>query len=213
MIDSKIEAYIDAHSTKVDEVLDEIYRQTHLTQMYPRMISGPLQGKFLEMICAMLQPKKVLEIGTFTAYSTISMARGLSGEGHIITFENNEELEDIIHDNLNKAGVAQQVQLIIGDAIALIPQLADKFDLVFIDADKINYPRYFELVLEKLNPGGFILADNVLWSGKVAYPAITDEETRAIRQFNAMARDNKQTEQIILPLRDGISMIRKISGD
>jgi len=213
MIDSKIEAYIDAHSTKVDEVLNEIYRQTHLTQMYPRMISGPLQGKFLEMICAMLQPKKVLEIGTFTAYSTISMARGISRESHIITLENNEELEDIIHDNLNKAGVAQQVQLIIGDAIALIPQLADKFDLIFIDADKINYPRYFELVLEKLNPGGFILADNVLWSGKVADPAITDEETRAIRQFNAMARDNKQTEQIILPLRDGISLIRKISCD
>lgn len=211
MIDSKIEAYINAHSTKVDKVLDEIYRQTHLTQLYPRMLSGSLQGKFLEMICAMLQPKKVLEIGTFTAYSTISMAKALSHESHIITMESNEELEEMILNNLIKAGVEQQVSLMIGDALELIPQITDKFDLIFIDADKINYPRYFELVIGKLNEGGFILADNVLWSGKVADPAITDEETRAIRQFNAMARDHWQTEQIIIPLRDGISLIRKMS--
>ena len=212
MIDSKIEAYINAHSTKADKVLEEIYRQTHLTQMYPRMISGPLQGKFLEMICAMLQPKKVLEIGTFTAYSTISMAKALKRESQITTLESNEEMEDIILNNLQKAGVANQVKLMIGDAIKLIPQIQDSFDLIFIDADKINYPQYFELLIEKLNTGGFMLADNVLWSGKVADPTITDEETRAIRQFNAMARDHQQTEQIILPLRDGISLIRKING-
>ena len=211
MINSKIEAYINAHSTKVDKVLEEIYRQTHLTQMYPRMISGPLQGKFLEMICDMLQPKKVLEIGTFTAYSTISMARALSYESRIITLESNEEMEEMILNNLRKAGVEHQVSLMIGDAIELLPKITDMFDLVFIDADKINYPRYFELVIDKVNEGGFILADNVLWSGKVADPSITDEETLAIRQFNTMAINHQQTEQIILPLRDGISLIRKMS--
>lgn len=211
MIDSKIEGYIKSLSTPVDDVLNEIYRQTHLTQMYPRMISGPLQGKFLEMICAMIQPAKVLEIGTFTAYSTISMARALSNESRIITLESNEEMEDIIHDNLQQAGVAHQVKLMMGDAAKLIPQITEEFDLIFIDADKINYPRYFELVIDKLKVGGFMLADNVLWSGKVVDESITDEETLAIRRFNLMARDHHQTEQLILPLRDGISLIRKIS--
>lgn len=211
MIDSKIEGYINSLSTPVDDVLNEIYRQTHLTQMYPRMISGPLQGKFLEMICAMIQPDKVLEIGTFTAYSTISMARALSSEGSIITLESNEEMKDIIHNNLQKAGVEHQVKLMIGDATKLIPQITEEFDLIFIDADKINYPRYFELVIDKLKVGGFILADNVLWSGKVVDESLSDEETLAIKHFNLMARDHHQTEQLILPLRDGISLIRKIS--
>lgn len=212
MLDQKIEDYINEYSSQADEILNEIYRQTHLTQLYPRMISGPLQGKFLEMICAMLQPKHILEIGTFTAYSTISMARALSREGRITTIESNEELEDIILGNLSKAGVETSVNLMIGDAAVLIPQIPDKFDLVFIDADKTNYPLYFELVIDKLNEGGFILADNVLWSGKVVDMNIHDEETRAIRKFNSMVLNHKNTEQIILPLRDGISIIRKISS-
>lgn len=210
MIDQKIENYIIEHSVKADAVLHEIYRHTNLTQLYPRMLSGPVQGKFLEMICAMYQPKYVLEIGTFMAYSTISMARALSDESKIITIESNEEYEDTIHKNLLKAGVAQRVELIIGDALSVIPGLSNSFDLVFIDADKRNYPHYLDLIVDKVKTGGFILADNVLWGGKVADPDIHDEETAAIRKFNTMVLHHKGLEQIILPLRDGIALIRKI---
>jgi len=211
MINEELEAYLQAHSTAADAVLQELYRKTNLISIYPRMLSGELQGKFLEMICQMLKPERVLEIGTFTGYSAISMARGLPSGGLLTTIEANEELEDVILKFLNKANVAEKVRLIIGDAKQVVPELDEQFDLVFIDADKASYPLYYSLVFEKVKPGGFILADNVLWAGKVADPNQNDFETNAIRQFNDLIAQDERVEQVMLPLRDGLLLIRKCS--
>ena len=210
MIDYEaLDAYSEQMTTPPDAVLHRIYRQTNLTQIYPRMISGRIQGKFLEMICQMLQPKRVLEIGAFTAYSTICIARGLPPDGKLIAIEANEEFEETIIENLEKAGVSSKVDLRIADAKQLIPTLEPGFDLVFIDADKISYPLYFELVIEKVNSGGFILADNVLWGGKVLQQQKIDRETQAILDFNQRVADDPRVEQVLLPFRDGLMMIRK----
>lgn len=207
----RLEDYVQKHSTPPDALLHDIYRQTNLRTIYPRMISGPIQGKLLEMICHMLQPKRVLEIGTFTAYATISMASAMPMEGLLTTIEADEELEPLIRSFIARAGLQQKIELLIGDAKLLIPNLKDEFDLVFIDADKLGYPTYYQLVFEKVRTGGFILADNVLWSGKVADPAVTDAETKAIREFNQLVANDSRVEQVILPLRDGLTMIRKLS--
>ncbi|MDR0970339.1 MAG: O-methyltransferase [Lentimicrobiaceae bacterium] len=210
MIDYEaLDAYSEQMTTPPDAVLHHIYRQTNLTQIYPRMISGRIQGKFLEMICQMLQPKRALEIGTFTAYSTICIARGLPPNGKLIAIEANEEFEEIIIKNLKKAGVSSKVDLRIADAKQLIPTLESGFDLVFIDADKISYPLYFELVIEKVNSGGFILADNVLWGGKILQQQKIDRETQAILDFNQRVADDTRVEQVLLPIRDGLMLIRK----
>ncbi len=207
----RLEDYVLKHSTAPDALLHEIYRQTNLRTIYPRMISGPVQGKLLEMICRMLQPKRVLEIGTFTAYAAISMARAMPDDGLLTTLEADEELEPLIHDFVAKAGLENKIELLIGDAKILIPGLKDDFDLVFIDADKLGYPTYYELAFEKVRAGGFILADNVLWSGKVADPGVTDAETMAIREFNQLVANDPRVEQVLLPLRDGLTIIRKCS--
>lgn len=206
----RIDEYVQKNSTPPDELLHEIYRQTNLKTIYPRMISGPVQGKLLEMFCRMLQPKRVLEIGTFTAYATISMARAMPMDALLTTIEADEELEPLIRGFITKAGLEEKIQLLIGDAKQLIPQLQDKFDLVFIDADKLGYPTYYALVFDKVKKDGFMVADNVLWSGKVADPNIKDAETNAIRNFNQLVASDKRVEQVMLPLRDGLSIIRKL---
>jgi predicted O-methyltransferase YrrM len=209
MINKALQAYLEQHSSPMHSVLDEIYRQTHLQQLYPRMLSGPLQGRLLDLICKMLRPKTILEVGTFTAYATIVMAMAIEDNAHLITIEANEELEYTILENLKKAEVFHKVSLKIGQAVDIIPTLSTSFDLIFLDADKMNYPVYFDLLLTKLNPGGFLLADNVLWNGKVTDAAAQDAETNAIRLFNKKVSAETDVEQIILPIRDGLSLIRK----
>lgn len=205
-----IEEYLEQHTTPMDEVLHELYRETHLHAMNPRMASGPVQGRFLQLLCQLMQPKKVLEIGTFTGFATICMARGMASDGLLTTIEANEEYEGIIRKYLAKAAVADRVKLIIGDAKEVIPTLDGGFDLIFIDADKINYPKYYDLVIEKLNPGGVILADNVLWEGKVLNVGTKERDTKAIQAFNDKVQNDPRVENVLLPLRDGLMMVRKL---
>ncbi len=205
-----IEEYLEQHATPMDEVLHELYRETHLHAMNPRMASGPVQGRFLQLLCQLMQPKKVLEVGTFTGFATICMARGMASDGLLTTIEANEEYEGIIRKYLAKAAVADRVRLIIGDAKEVIPTLEGGFDLVFIDADKISYPSYYDLVIEKLNPGGVILADNVLWEGKVLNVGTKERDTKAIQAFNDKVQNDPRVENVLLPLRDGLMMVRKL---
>lgn len=209
MIPLAIQEYIGQHSSPVHPVLDEIYRQTHLRHLYPRMLSGPLQAKMLDLICRIHRPKTILEVGTFTAYATVAMALATEDDARLITIEANEELEDTILENLQKAEVFHKVSLKIGQALEIIPTLNSTFDLIFLDADKLNYPAYYEMLVNKLALGGILLTDNVLWDGKVADPSITDAETNAIRSFNRQAASDQSVEQIILPIRDGLSLIRR----
>lgn len=205
-----IEEYLEQHTTPMDEVLHELYRETHLHAMNPRMASGPVQGRFLQLLCQLMQPKKVLEIGTFTGFATICMARGMASDGLLTTIEANEEYEGIIRKYLAKAAVADRVRLIIGDAKEVIPTLEGGFDMVFIDADKISYPSYYDLVIEKLNPGGVVLADNVLWEGKVLNVGTKERDTKAIQAFNDKVQNDPRVENVLLPLRDGLMMVRKL---
>ena len=205
-----IEEYLEQHTSLMDEVLHELYRETHLHAMNPRMASGPVQGRFLQLLCQLMQPKKVLEIGTFTGFATICMARGMASDGLLTTIEANEEYEGIIRKYLAKAAVADRVRLIIGDAKEVIPTLEGGFDLVFIDADKISYPSYYDLVIEKLNPGGVVLADNVLWEGKVLNVGTKERDTKAIQAFNDKVQNDPRVENVLLPLRDGLMMVRKL---
>ena len=204
-----IEEYLEQHTTPMDEVLESLYRETYLHAMNPRMVAGPVQGHFLQFICQLMQPKKVLEIGTFTGFSTICMARGMASDGLLTTIEANEEYEDIIRNYLEKAGVSERVQLVIGDAKAVIPILEGEFDLVFMDADKASYPIYYDLVMDKLNSGGVLLADNVLWENKVLNTDTKERDTQAIRAFNDKIQNDPHVENVLLPLRDGLMMVRK----
>jgi predicted O-methyltransferase YrrM len=210
MIDPKIEAYIETHTTPENGVLKELNRQTHLRTFYPRMLSGHIQGKFLEMVVQMIQPNRVLEIGTFTGYSAIAMAKGLNDDAKIYTIEVNEEMATFIDEFVAKSGLENKIRLIIGDALEIIPTLDDVFDLVFIDADKEQYVDYYKLAKEKLKPGGFIIADNVIWSGKVLERSSkTDKETQGIVAFNEFVKNDPDVEQVMLSIRDGLLLIRK----
>ena len=210
MIDPKIEAYIETHTTPEIEILKELNRQTHLRTFYPRMLSGHIQGKFLEMVCQMMQPKKVLEIGTFTGYSAIAMALGLPDDALIYTIEVNEEMEAFINEYVKKSGMENKIRLVMGNALEIIPTIDDTFDLVFIDADKEQYVDYYKLAKDKLRPGGFIIADNVIWSGKVLEKSSkTDKETQGIVAFNEYVKNDPEVEQVMLSIRDGLLLIRK----
>jgi predicted O-methyltransferase YrrM len=210
MIDPKIEAYIETHTTPENEVLKVLNRQTHLRTFYPRMLSGHIQGKFLEMVVQMIQPKRVLEIGTFTGYSAIAMAQGLPDDAMIYTIEVNEEMATFIDEFVAKSGLENKIRLIIGDALEIIPTLDEVFDLVFIDADKEQYVDYYKMAKEKLRPGGFIIADNVIWSGKVLEKSgKTDKETQGIVAFNEFVKNDPDVEQVMLSIRDGLLLIRK----
>jgi len=211
MLDSQIEKYIEDHTTPESELLKELNRQTHLRTFYPRMLSGNVQGKFLEMICRMLQPKRILEIGTFTGYSAIAMAQGLPKDGLIYTLEVNGEMEDFISEFISKSGFNKKIKLLMGDALKIIPTFKEEFDLVFIDADKEQYVDYYKLAKTKLKKGGFIIADNVLWSGKVLENSSkTDKETQGIVEFNEFVKNDIEVEQVMLSIRDGLMLIRKV---
>jgi predicted O-methyltransferase YrrM len=205
----ELEEYINQHTSPEDEVLYELNRHTHLTAYHPRMLCGQLQGKLLELICKMINPLRVLEIGTFTGYSAICIARGLSGEGHLHTIEVNDEITEQTLDFFSKAGVKNRITLHVGDALKIIPTLELDFDMVFIDGDKREYPKYLLTVLPRVKVGGFILADNVLWGGKVLDKEANDHYTKGVREFNLMIANNSKLEKVLLPLRDGLMIARK----
>ena len=206
----KLEKYLLDHSSPEDPVLEELFRQTHIKFVNPNMASGHLQGKFLEMISKMLQPDQILEIGTFTGYSAICLARGLRPGGKLTTIEINDELTAFAKSYFDKAGVSSVIEQLTGNAIDLIPGLNQLFDLVFIDGDKREYIDYYKAVIDKVKPGGFILADNVLWGGKATENDTHDPQTRGVIEFNEMIRKQNNIENIILPVRDGLMLIRKI---
>jgi len=210
ILEKNIEKYIEDHTTDEDDVLKSLNRATNLKTYYPNMLSGSVQGKFLEMVSHMINPEKILEIGTFTGYSAIALAKGLTQNGKLITLEVNEEMESFIREFIEKAGMEDKIQLIIGDALDIIPGLSNELDLVFIDADKEQYVDYYEVVLGKLKTGGFILVDNVLWGGKVLESdSKSDKETRGIKAFNEHVKNDKRVEQVMLSIRDGLMLIRK----
>ena len=209
-IDQKLDDYVCAHTENETEVLNELNRKTHLTVLRSRMLSGHFQGRLLSMISHMIQPERILEIGTYTGYSAICLAEGLTENGKLTTIDINEELEDIAREFIQKANLDNKIEYIIGDAMQIVPQLDEQFDLVFIDADKKNYCNYYHLVFDKVKPGGYILADNVLWSGKVVEPyEVLDSETKIIMDYNKMVHDDPRVQEILLPVRDGLMLARK----
>ena len=211
-MESPLEKYIEIHSSFRNEALDWLERQTNIRTNYPRMLTGKVQGEFLYMMTRMISPRNVLEIGTFTGYSAICMALALEGEGHIDTLEINDELEDLILEGFKRAGVSGRVSLHIGDAVEFLRGQDGKklYDLTFIDANKREYPDYYELALTLTRSGGFILADDVLWDGKVyAEQVPTDKQTSGIVRFNDLAASDPRVETVILPVRHGLSIIRK----
>ncbi len=209
-LSNDMEEYILQHTSPEDSVLYELNRHTHLSNLQARMLSGPIQGKFLEMISRMVRPARILEIGTYTGYSAICLARGLAPGGHLHTIEINDETCDTAQDFFQKSGLENQITLHIGSALDIIPKLDFEFDLVLIDGDKRQYPKYLDLVLPKLTKNGYIIADNVLWGGKVLLPEPDDSYTKGVVDFNSMVAQNSLLEQVLLPLRDGLMLIRRV---
>ncbi len=202
--------YIGTFSSGQDPVLDWLERQTNLRTNHSRMLCGAIVGKLLEFISGMIAPKTILELGAFTGYSSICLARGLKEEGHLHSIEINDELEDLILEAHHRAGLQEKITLHIGDAKEIIPTLGLQFDLVFIDANKREYCQYYDLIFDYVKPGGYILADNVLWDGKVfSDPVPGDSQTQGIYKFNEMVKKDPRVENVIIPLRDGLNLIRK----
>jgi caffeoyl-CoA O-methyltransferase len=201
--------YCEQHTTQLDTVLRELERETHLVTTQPHMLSGTLQGQFLQFISKMLVPKAVLEIGTFTGYSALCLASGLGEQGRLHTIDIDEEKEDLIQKYIQKANFQDKVTLHIGNALSIIETLTETFDLVFIDADKENYASYYDLVLPKMRRGGVLIADNVLWKGKVLN-APFDKKTTILDNFNKKIQADPRVENVLLPIRDGMMMIRVI---
>ena len=198
------------HSEAEPEYLYRLWRATNVHTIHGRMASGHLQGRLLKMLVEMIRPKRILEVGTFSGYSAISMAEGLDDDGRLYTFEINDEMEDFTRPWIEGSSVADKIEFIIGDALTEAPKLGIEFDMAFIDGDKRTYCECYEMVLSILRPGGFILADNTLWDGHVADPAYDhDHQTQGIRQFNDHVAADERVEQVILPLRDGLTLIRK----
>ena len=209
-INKDILEYSEKYSQQEPEILQELNRETHLKILNPRMLSGFFQGRLLSIISKLIKPKKVLEIGTYTGYSAICISEGMNKNGIIHTIDKNEELNTIQKKYFKKSGLENNIIQYNGCALDIIPKIEEKFDLIFIDADKENYINYFNLVIDKLNNNGVILADNVLWSGKVINFEDHDLTTNVLREFNRMVNNDKRVETILIPIRDGISIIRKI---
>lgn len=208
---SNLEQYILNHIDDEQDILKEIDRQTHLQVLRPRMVSGHLQGVFLKMLCRMINPLNVLEIGTFTGYSAISMASGMSRDGALIdSIEINDELEPFIAAYLQKSVYAPMINVHFGNALDIVPALGKRYDLIFIDGDKRQYPDYYHLAMDCLNDGGYILADNILWDGKVIGDIDNNDlYTIGILEFNKIVKEDDRVEKVILPIRDGLSLIRR----
>jgi predicted O-methyltransferase YrrM len=208
-----LEQYILNHISPEEDYLRELDRETNIKVLRSRMLSGHLQGQLLQMISAMVRPQRILEIGTFTGYSALCLAKGLAEGGQLHTIEIDDELESIAQRYFTKSGMADRIIQHIGDAQQIIPSLIETFDLVFIDADKRDYCNYYRLVFDKVRVGGFILADNILWNGKVVEPeAAEEEQTRGILQFNDMVQNDTRVHNVILPVRDGIMLVQKVKA-
>lgn len=205
-----IEEYILSHSDDEGELLAALNRDANVNLLRPRMLSGHLQGRILKMFCRMLAPKRVLEVGTYTAYATLCMAEGMAPDGRIHTIEINDEMEDFINKYLDRSPHKEKITVHFGDALEVIPKLGGEFDLVFIDADKRLYSEYYDLIFPMVRPGGLILADNTLWDGHVVeVPRSADKQTLGIMAFNDKIKRDDRVEKVILPLRDGLTMIWK----
>lgn len=205
----KLDQYVVEHSQQEPEMLAELSKETWQKVLNPRMLSGAFQGRLLAMISKLIQPKVVLEIGTFTGYSALCFAEGLASDGKIITIDKNEELESLQNKYFAKSGFRDQIHQKIGNALEIIPTIDEEFDLVFIDADKINYENYFHLIIKKMKPGGIILSDNVLWSGKIIEKLDPkDEDTKALLSYNKLLNSDERLETILLPIRDGLTISR-----
>ena len=211
-MEETIYKYIEEHINPENEALDWVIRQTHIRTNHARMLSGKIQGQLLRMLVQMTGASRILELGTFTGFSAICLAGALPEGGHLDTLELNDELEDLIREGFERAGVADKITLHIGDCKQTLRQLCDQvYDIVYIDANKREYNEYYELVFDMVRPGGLILADNVLWAGKVCMePVPQDQQTQAIVRFNDAIASDKRVESVILPLRDGLSIIRKL---
>ena len=209
-MEKNLEKYIKEHTTPEDKVLEDLYRQTNLYVVNPNMVSGHIQGKLLEMFSCMIHPLRILEIGTYTGYSAICLSRGLKSGGRLHTIEINDELKEMSSRYFDLAGVSDKVIMHTGRAQDVVPSLDFSFDLVFIDGDKREYCEYYDLVFEKVRKGGFIIADNVLWGGKIEdKDAMKDPQTRGVVNFNEMIRNDNRVEKILLAVRDGLMIIRK----
>ncbi len=205
-----LENYLSQHHDPEEDLLAELNRQTHLKILQPRMLSGPLQGRYLSFLSKLLSPERILEIGTYTGYSALCLAEGLAPSGRLHTIEINDELESFTQSFFSRSAYADKLQLHIGDALEIIDQLKEPWDLIFIDADKPRYLNYYEKLIPQLKSGAVILADNVLWSGKVLKaPDPRDESTVALLEFNRFVQDDDRVENLLLPLRDGLMCIRK----
>ncbi|MEC9186950.1 MAG: O-methyltransferase [Bacteroidota bacterium] len=209
-IDPSIEAYALEHSEKESDLLFNLNRQTHLKMLQPRMLSGHLQGRILSFLSSAIKPKYILEIGTYTGYSALCMAEGLSKNGKLVTIDKNIELETMVKKYINDSSYKNQIEFINADAIDVIPTLNLEWDLVFIDADKENYINYFDLVIDQVNKGGWIIADNVLWSGKVLKePDAKDKETIILQKFNEKVNQDSRVRNVLFPVRDGMMLMIK----
>jgi caffeoyl-CoA O-methyltransferase len=208
ILNEDLQRYAEQHTSPESDLLKKINRDTYAHVLMPRMLCGHLQGRVLSMISYMIKPQRILEIGTYTGYSALCLAEGLSTGGKLITIDINEELEKKVRDHFSQW--QGKIEYKIGNALDIVPTLNEIFDLVFIDADKSNYSKYFDLVIDKIRPGGFILADNVLWSGKVLNKN-PDNDTKSIIAFNQKIQHDSRVENVLLPIRDGIMMIRKLS--
>ncbi len=208
LVAHEIEKYIDAHTTDESDVLQQLNRKTHADILMPQMLSGKVQGQFLKFISQMLQPRRILEIGTYTGYAAICLAEGLTENGKLFTIDINEELTELVNTYIDKAGLRNKIIPIVGDAREEIAKLNETFDLVFIDADKQNYSLYYDLVFDKVRSGGFILADNVLWSGRIIDEK-KDKDTQKLAEFNTKVQQDSRVDNVIVSIRDGIMMARK----
>ena len=209
--EDRLEEYISAHIEPESELLRNLYRETNLRLLNPRMASGHIQGRLLKMLVTMIRPQRILEVGTFTGYATLCMAEGLPEGGIVHTVEIDDELEEFILAGFEKSPYRDSIHLHIGDALKVVPQLGLEFDMIFLDAEKREYPEYYARLLEYLKPGGYLIADNTLWDGHVADPDYdTDPQTAAIKRFNDMVAADNRVEVSMVPIRDGLTIVRKL---
>lgn len=209
-ISKELSDYCENNTTPESEILSKLNRETHLKVVSPRMLSGHLQGRFLSFVSKLQQPKLIVEIGTYTGYSALCLAEGLAKDGKLISIDVNEETSSFAKSFISKTEFTHQIELVLADAKEFVPTINEPIDLVFIDADKKNYLNYYHLIIDKIKPGGLIIADNVLWSGKITMPEKDmDRETLALHQFNKFVQQDLRVENMLLPIRDGLMVIRK----
>lgn len=209
-ISEELDDYVCDHTENEPELLYDLNRETNLNVLQPRMLSGHFQGRVLSMISHMIQPKDVLEIGTYTGYSALCFAEGLAEGGHIVTIDINEELTDLVNSYVSRSEHRDKIKCLVGDAMQIIPDMKRQFDLVFVDADKSNYVNYYHLVFEKVRSGGYIIFDNVLWSGKVLSKIDKDDaDTKTLVELNELVHLDERVAEVLLPIRDGLMIVRK----